>query len=131
MLTLRIWSNHIEKASVLPIETLFAGSIQINEGVRNTIEHLRQSVVPVYRFGDRNACIGFITDVRESEAVYLVVHGPFEEQFLPLLDSISQIKAVYIFCHNSLRYHEEWRKNDGALWQRYLGRKYSDQLYWR
>jgi len=83
---------------------------EINEDIHNTIEQLRHSVHSVYIFEDLNTCIDFITDIDENETVYLVICEPLEEQLMSLIDSITQIKTIYLICRDTRIDDGEWSK---------------------
>jgi len=73
-----------------------------NEDYRDSIHKLHQSVNTVNTFTG----IDFITDIKE-EKVFMMVSGTLSKIIVPIIQEISQVSSVYIFCENKAQY-EEW-----------------------
>jgi tetratricopeptide (TPR) repeat protein len=67
---------------------------------------LRQVVNTVNTFTDADECINFITDINE-EKTFIIVSGAFSQIMIPIIQEISQVSSVYIFCKNKA-WHEQW-----------------------
>jgi tetratricopeptide (TPR) repeat protein len=94
------------------------GSIhEVNsDDCRNSITRLRQVVNTVNTFTDVDECIDFITNTQE-ERTFMVISGALSEIIVPIVQEISQISSVYIFCENKGRHEkwvEEWPKVKGV-----------------
>jgi hypothetical protein len=74
-----------------------------NEDYRDSINKLHQ---PVNTFTGIDECIDFISDIKE-EKVFMMVSGTLSKIIVPIIQEISQVSSVYIFCENKARY-EEW-----------------------
>ena len=77
-----------------------------NDDCRNSITKLRQVVNDVNTFTDMDECIDFITDIKEEKA-FMIVSGTFSQIIVPIVQDISQVSCVYIFCENKTQ-HEKW-----------------------
>jgi hypothetical protein len=82
---------------------------EINNGdCRNSITKLRQVINTVNTFTDADECIDFITDNQEEKA-FMIVSDAFSQTVVPIVQNISQVNSIYIFCENTVRY-EKWAK---------------------
>jgi tetratricopeptide (TPR) repeat protein len=77
-----------------------------NDDCRNSITKLREVVNTVNTFIDVDECIDFITDIKEEKTL-MMVSEVFCQIIIPIVQEISQVSAVYIFCENKTR-HEPW-----------------------
>jgi hypothetical protein len=86
------------------------GSIdEVNsDDCRNSISKLRQVVNTVNTFTDVDECIDFITNT-QKERTFMVVSGALDEIIVPIVQEISQVSAIFIFCENKA-HHENWAK---------------------
>ena len=83
-----------------------------NEDWRTSITNLQQVVSIVNTFTDVNECIDFITDIEEQTLV--IVSGEFNPFIIQILEDISQINHIYIYCNNSME-SEKWVKVRGVF----------------
>jgi len=84
-----------------------------SEDHRNSISKLRQVV---NTFTDVDECIHFITNIQE-EKTFMVVSGVLNEIIVPIVQEISQVSSVFIFCENKAHYEKwakEWAKVKGV-----------------
>src|ERR1700734_577518 len=77
-----------------------------NDDCRNSITKLLQVVNDVNTFTDIDECVDFITNITQ-ETVFMIVSGTFSQIIVPLVQDISQVSCVYIFCENKTQ-HENW-----------------------
>src|ERR1700684_3245293 len=70
-----------------------------NDDCRNSITKLRQVVNTVNTFTDADKCIDFITDLKH-ETTFMMVSGPFCQIVVPVVQDLSQVSSVYIYCEN-------------------------------
>ncbi len=80
------------------------GSIdEVNdEDCRNFIMNLRQVVNTVNTFIDVDECIDFITDIKEK--AFMVISEEFSQTIIPIVQDISQVHCIFIFCKNNVPY---------------------------
>jgi hypothetical protein len=79
---------------------------------RNSIIKLRQVV---NTFSDIDECIDFITDIEEK--VFVIISEQCSQTIIPIIQDISQIGHVYIFCENNSlfeKWTKEWPKLSGV-----------------
>jgi tetratricopeptide (TPR) repeat protein len=81
---------------------------QSNKDCQNTLEQLQNVVSNVNIFTEQNKCIDFLTDMEDKKA-FLVADGTLAQQIIPLIHSIPQLDAIYVFCRNKNE-HEKWSK---------------------
>ncbi|CAF3017490.1 unnamed protein product [Rotaria sp. Silwood2] len=63
------------------------------------------------QFNEWNACIDFITATDENDVVCLVVIAEyFNDKLLPLLETIHQLRSIYLLCDDSHKHYVEWTK---------------------
>src|SRR5689334_15186752 len=79
-----------------------------NDDYRSSITNLQQFVNSVDTFTDANECINFLTSIKQ-ENTFMIVSGEFCEIVVPIVQDISHVNSVYIFCRNKEHY-EEWAK---------------------
>jgi hypothetical protein len=87
-----------------------------NDDYHNSILKLRQVVNTVNTFTDVDECIDFITDINE-ERIFIVISGAVGKIIVPIVQEISQVSSVYIFCENKARHEKlvkEWSKVNGV-----------------
>jgi tetratricopeptide (TPR) repeat protein len=77
-----------------------------NDDCRNSITQLRQVVNTVNTFIDVDECIDFITDIKEEKTL-IILSGVFSQIMIPIVQEISQVSSIYIFCKNQAL-HEQW-----------------------
>jgi tetratricopeptide (TPR) repeat protein len=77
-----------------------------NDNCRNSIIKLRQVINTVNTFTDVDECIDFITDIKE-EKVFMIISVEFSQIIISVVQEISQVSSIYIFCENKAQ-HEEW-----------------------
>ncbi|CAF2270018.1 unnamed protein product [Rotaria magnacalcarata] len=62
-------------------------------------------------FTDENKCFDFINKFRANEKqLFLIVSGSLGEHFVPIVNDLSYINSIYVFCAIKSR-HEIWTKN--------------------
>lgn len=86
-----------------------------NDDCRNSIAKLQQVVNTVNTFTDPDECIDFITDIKHEKA-FMIVSGTFSQSVIPIIQNISQVNSVYIFCTNKAKL-EQW----GQQWSKVKG----------
>jgi hypothetical protein len=79
-----------------------------NDDCHKFITQLRQVVNTVNTFIDVDECIDFITDIKE-EKTFMIVSGRFCQIIVPVVQDISHVSSVYIFCRNTA-YYEKWAR---------------------
>jgi tetratricopeptide (TPR) repeat protein len=87
-----------------------------NEDRHNSITQLRQVVNTVNIFIDVDECIDFVTDIKNEET-FMLVSGTFSQIIVPIIQDMSQIRSVYIFCEDKAWYEQwaqEWPKVKGV-----------------
>jgi tetratricopeptide (TPR) repeat protein len=87
-----------------------------NNDYRNSITKLRQIVNNVNTFIDIDQCMDFITDCKEEKA-FLVISSEFSQIAVPIIQNISQVSSVYIFCENKVhveKWAQQWSKIKGV-----------------
>jgi len=77
-----------------------------NDDCRNSITKLQQVVNQVNTFTNMDECIDFITNITQ-EKVFMIVSGTFSQIIVPVVQDISQVSCIYIFCENKAQ-HEKW-----------------------
>ena len=70
-----------------------------NDDYRNSIMKLQEVVSIVNTFTDADECTDFITDIKQ-ETTFLMVSGAFSQTIVPIVQDISEVSSVYIFCEN-------------------------------
>lgn len=76
-------------------------STEIYEDIFNRIKQLRHHCIPsIHIFDDLDICIDFLTDIDENRTVYLVIAESIDEQVLSFLNTLEQIKSIYMFPSN-------------------------------
>ncbi len=86
------------------------------DNCRNSISKLHQVVNTVNIFTDVDECIDFITDINEEKAL-MVISGALNEIIVSIVQEISQVNSVYIFCENKAcpeKWSKEWSKIKGV-----------------
>ncbi|CAM4917414.1 unnamed protein product [Rotaria socialis] len=62
-------------------------------------------------FTDENKCFDFINKFRPNEKqIFLIVSGSLGKDFVPIVNDVSYINSIYVFCAIKSR-HEIWTKN--------------------
>jgi tetratricopeptide (TPR) repeat protein len=87
-----------------------------NDDCRNSITKLRQVINTVNTFTDVDECIDFITDI-EGETIFMMVSGSFCQIIVPVVQDISLVSSVYIYCENKASYEkwaQQWSKVKGV-----------------
>lgn len=84
-----------------------------NRDCHNTITKLRQVVNTIYTFTHPTHCINFINHTK-NENIILITSCTLGQSITPLLDHISQLEAIYIFCLNKFK-HKQWSKVEGVF----------------
>jgi tetratricopeptide (TPR) repeat protein len=87
-----------------------------NNDCRNAITKLRQVINVIDTFNNADKCIDFITDIR-GEKIFIIVSGIFTKGVVPIIQDISQVSSVYIFCGNKTSYDQwaqHWSKVKGV-----------------
>ena len=88
-----------------------------NDDSRNSIIKLRQVVDTVNTFTTVDACIDFITDIKE-EKTFMIISGIFSQVIVPVIQDIFQVSSVYIFCENNAeleQWAQQWSKVKGVF----------------
>ncbi|UJR28743.1 hypothetical protein I4U23_009970 [Adineta vaga] len=75
----------------------------------NTIRQLRETINCLKIFTDVDQCIDFITNI-EDEKVFLILSGSLGQTIVPVINNISQIDSIYVFCRNE-RKHKQWAEH--------------------
>ena len=73
---------------------------------QNILVELRSIANEVSVFTQSDECIDYVTDIVDIKVI-LIIDDTLGEQILPLIHDISQLSAVYIFCHQTSN-HEQW-----------------------
>jgi tetratricopeptide (TPR) repeat protein len=87
-----------------------------NNDYRNSITKFRQIVNTVNTFIDVDQCMDFITDYKEEKA-FMVISSEFSQIAVPIIQNISQVSSVYIFCENKVHFEkwaQQWSKIKGV-----------------
>src|SRR5271167_4285411 len=70
-----------------------------NDDCRKSITQLRQVVNNVNTFTDADECIDFIIDIKQ-EKTFMIVSEALCQMIVPIVQDLSQVSSVYIFCGN-------------------------------
>jgi tetratricopeptide (TPR) repeat protein len=79
---------------------------ETNEDTHNSILQLQNIVNSFKAFRDPNQCIDFITN-GTYEKVFFIISGSFGHKLVPLIENITQINSIYVFCRNR-QINEQW-----------------------
>lgn len=77
-------------------------NIEVQNRLRSIINYLR-----TYR--DATECENYIRTIPEGDRVLLIVSGELGQKIVPVIHTLRQILAIYIFCLNKEK-HEEWSR---------------------
>jgi tetratricopeptide (TPR) repeat protein len=80
-----------------------------NKDSINTVSKLREVISTVHTFTNVDECIDFISDLNEERA-FMISSGAFGPTTVPIVQELSQVCAIYIFCGNKT-HHEQWAKH--------------------
>ena len=73
----------------------------------NRIIELRHVVHSLKTFIDPDECIDFITNIK-YEKVFMILSDDFDQQFILLIENISQIHSIYIYSHHDRMNDKQW-----------------------
>jgi len=79
---------------------------ETNEDTQNSITQLRHIVNSIKTFTDPDQCIDFIIQI-EQEKIFLIISGSLCQKLISLIDDMTQIDSIYIFCQHKSK-HELW-----------------------
>jgi tetratricopeptide (TPR) repeat protein len=79
-----------------------------DEDIKYSITQLQHIVADLKTFTDADECRDFLTNI-VNEKAFMIISGQLGHQILSLIQDISQLHSIYIFCEHQAR-HEEWVK---------------------
>ncbi len=84
---------------------------------QSSIFQFRSIINSINTFIEIDQCIDFLTDVNQ-EKVFMIISTSLAQQLMPLIQNLSQIDSIYIFCHNQTEHEmwtEQWMKMKGIF----------------
>ena len=88
---------------------------EYDKNYKTSIDHLQRIVNTVRTFTVSDQCITFLNDSKDLK-IFLILACGFYNIIVPLIDNLSQIDSVYIFCIDEIKcnaYNTEWKKVKG------------------
>lgn len=85
----------------------------------NTLGRLRHVVSKVETFTAADPCMNFLKNIRD-EKICMIVSGGLSKEIIPMIHSMDQLDAIFVFCGNKSLYEPlmaEWPKVKGVLTQ--------------
>jgi hypothetical protein len=88
-----------------------------DENADDSITKLQHIINMIKTFTDPNACIDYLTDIKDEE-VFMIISGSCTEQFISLIQDIPKLRSIYVFDSqqtNNVQWVQDPRKIKGVF----------------
>jgi hypothetical protein len=99
-------SRHVRMMQEFHLVWLNSNINENNNDCYNHLEQLCEVINNVNAFTDVDECIDFISGIKEA-VTFLIISEESSSRVIPVVENISHISSVYIYCQNHVE-HEEW-----------------------
>ena len=83
-----------------------------NDKWHTFITKLHEIFNTIHTFVDLDQCIDHITDTQDT--VFIIISGEFRTAFISILNELTQVNSLSIFCENQFQY-DKWQKESAEL----------------
>ncbi|CAK9188740.1 unnamed protein product [Sphagnum troendelagicum] len=95
--------NNVENFVVVWLDALIDDQ---NEDIKKSKSELQRIVNDIRTYSNVNSAVYWMKTV-QNEKIILIISGSFGEKVVPVIQNLTQIHIVYVFCSNKEK-HKEW-----------------------
>ncbi|UJR26873.1 hypothetical protein I4U23_008184, partial [Adineta vaga] len=79
-----------------------------NKHTQNSIHQLQRIANAIKTFTEIETCLNYLNQIK-TEKIFMIVSGSIGQHILPMINDMTQLDSVYIFCNNPSK-HTTWIK---------------------